>query len=241
MLMIDHLTRDYTEVFFTLKQVLFHCLSMLRCVSKRSSLSVDLASSSLGRAGRAGRHCPVCWSELATSQTATVRWTPQLGERALQEHILQNQELLHGVRLLLPGWWRLGETIARPRSHTRRSSTPALFVPKRQHCKTLENPCRPHRARLVPRHVGPVENRTAMGHAAVHVRGPALVPRDIRRDQPEHSVPLETERTLLSPTDMTRLSDHIMRVSGVLCLSAVTIRGLVHEWFDTEGLDVRPT
>ena len=32
-----------------------------------------------------------------------------------------------------------------------------------------------------------------MGHAAVLVRGPASVPRDVRRDQPEHSLPLETE------------------------------------------------
>ena len=40
--------------------------------------------------------------------------------------------------------------------------------------------------------------------------------------------------------DMTRLSEYIMRVSDVLCLSAVTIRGLVYEWFETEGLNVRP-
>ena len=34
-------------------------------------------------------------------------------------------------------------------------------------------------------------------------------------------------KLLLSPADMTRLSEQIMRVSDVLCLSAVTIRGLV--------------
>ena len=33
-----------------------------------------------------------------------------------------------------------------------------------------------------------------MGHAAVLVRGPASVPRDVRRDRPEHSLPLEAER-----------------------------------------------
>ena len=32
-----------------------------------------------------------------------------------------------------------------------------------------------------------------MGHAAVLVRGPAPVPRDVRLGQQEHSVPLETE------------------------------------------------
>ena len=51
----------------------------------------------------------------------------------------------------------------------------------------------------------------------------ASLPQDVRRDQPEHSLSLETA--------------HIMRVSDVLCLSAVTIRSLVH----AEGLDVRPS
>ena len=45
---------------------------------------------------------------------------------------------------------------------------------------------------------------------------------------------------MLSPADMTRLSVHILRVTDVLCLSAVTIRGLVYEWLDAEELDVRP-
>ena len=45
---------------------------------------------------------------------------------------------------------------------------------------------------------------------------------------------------MLSPADMTRLSEHIMRVTDVLCLSAVTIHGLVLEWLDAEGLDVQP-
>ena len=65
-----------------------------------------------------------------------------------------------------------------------------------------------------------------MGHAAVLVRRPLAVPRDVRRDQPEHFVPLETQRvtsrlgrkTVLSLADMTRLSEHTMRVSEVLCL-----------------------
>ena len=47
-------------------------------------------------------------------------------------------------------------------------------------------------------------------------------------------------RILLSPADTTRLSEHILRMTDVLCLSAVTIRGLVYEWLDAEGLDVRP-
>ena len=47
--------------------------------------------------------------------------------------------------------------------------------------------------------------------------------------------------TLLSPTDVTRLSEHMMRVSDVLCFSAVTIRSLVHDWLEAEGHDVRPS
>ena len=39
-----------------------------------------------------------------------------------------------------------------------------------------------------------MEERAATGHAAVLVRSPASVPLDVRRDQPEHSLPLEAER-----------------------------------------------
>ena len=45
---------------------------------------------------------------------------------------------------------------------------------------------------------------------------------------------------MLTPVDTTRLSEHIMRMTDVLCLSAVTVHGLVLEWLDAEGLDVRP-
>ena len=41
-------------------------------------------------------------------------------------------------------------------------------------------------------------------------------------------------KTLLSPADTTRLSEYIMKVTDVLCLSVVTIRGLVLEWLDAE-------
>ena len=39
-----------------------------------------------------------------------------------------------------------------------------------------------------------MEDRAALGHAAVLVRGPAPVPWSVRRDRPEHSLPLEAER-----------------------------------------------
>ena len=44
------------------------------------------------------------------------------------------------------------------------------------------------------------------------------------------------KKGLLSPADMTLLSEHIMGVTDVLCLCAVTIRSLVLEWLDAEGL-----
>ena len=43
----------------------------------------------------------------------------------------------------------------------------------------------------------------------------------------------------MSTADTTRFSEHIMRVTDVLCLSVVTIHGLVLEWLDAEGHDVR--
>ena len=79
-----------------------------------------------------------------------------------------------------------------------------------------------------------------MGHAAVLVR----------RGQTEHSLPLETERATNSTArqedfavtrHMTRLSEHVVRVSDVLCLSAETIRSLVLDWLEAEGHDVRPS
>ena len=50
-----------------------------------------------------------------------------------------------------------------------------------------------------------------------------------------------SRKTLLSPADMTRLSEHILRVTDVLCLSGLTIHGLVLDWLDAEGHDVRPS
>ena len=59
----------------------------------------------------------------------------------------------------------------------------------------------------------------------------------------KRSAPAEVplgRRTLLSPADMTRLSEHFARVTAALCLSVVTIRGKVLLWLDAEGPDVRP-
>ena len=86
-----------------------------------------------------------------------------------------------------------------------------------------------------------------MGHAAVLVRGPASVPRDVRRDHPEHSLPLDTERATSRDARqekhaVARRNDAAERAHHAgdrrtVPPSAVTVRGLVLEWLDAEGLD----
>ena len=80
-----------------------------------------------------------------------------------------------------------------------------------------------------------------MGLVSVHVRGPAAVSRVVQWDQPEHSQTLETERATNSTgrQEDVALSRRHDTACDVLCLSAVTIRSLLHEWLDAEGLDVR--
>ena len=75
---------------------------------------------------------------------------------------------------------------------------------------------------------------------------------DVQRDQPEHSPPLETERAASSTARQedfaltcrhdTAQRAHHAGLRRPVCLSAVTMRSLVHEWLDVEreGLDVRP-
>ena len=160
---------------------------MQRFVSKRSSSSVDLDPSSL-----------------------------------------HYHELPHGVRLQRPGWWRPGYAIARPLTHEEiaHTSTPcaAPTAPAAPAAALVENEpsgsgtkrrklhVDPHRPRLVPRHVPPLEDRAAMVHAAVLVRCPAPVPRNVRRLS-ELSLPLETDRTSRSTAG---------RLVGVACTPTAT-------------------
>ena len=124
---------------------------------------------------------------------------------------MNHHELPHGIRLQRPAWWRPGEAIDRTLTHeelarikTPRAApaTPAAAPvedePSGSASKRRKVHVEPHRPRLVPRHAGPVEDRAAMGHAAVLVRGPAPVPRDVRRHRQEHSLPLEAERSTSS-------------------------------------------
>ena len=128
--MIDHLTCDHTEVFFhshttvSFSEVFFRCLLMHRFVSKRSSSSVDLASSSA-----ASSLDDVRTEEAAIALSVGLSWPPvnrqrsarsiwqHLWECLLQEHVFHHHELPHGVRLQRPSLWRPGETTARPLTH----------------------------------------------------------------------------------------------------------------------------
>ena len=166
-------------------------------------------------------------------------WQQQLWERALLEHIFQHHELPHAVRLNRPTANSRGQHSGRPSRCTRRRGA------QRQRYEAPQNPRRPRRARLVRRRDGPVEDRAAMEHAAVLVRSPAPVPQDVRRDQPTagnaaHQQQHRSARRLCChPQTMTMLSEHTMRVTDVLCFSALTIRGSGHQWLDAEGLGVR--
>ena len=97
-------------LFKSVSLVFFHCPSMQRFVSKRSSSSVDLYSSSLDdmRAERAAIALSVGLSWPLDRRRRSVRrpgWQ-QHWERALQKHIFHHQELPHGVCLQRPVWWR---------------------------------------------------------------------------------------------------------------------------------------
>ena len=129
-LMRDHLICDHTEVFsssnkFSFREVLFHCLSMQRFVSKQSSSSVDLASLSVDdvRAVRAaialflGLSCPPAWH------------AKPLNRPCMQQcwHNFHHHEITHGVHFQRPGWRRLRDAIVRPptREELACTSTPS--------------------------------------------------------------------------------------------------------------------
>ena len=189
-----------------------------------------------------------------------VRRTPfwqQLWENALQDHILEHHELPHGIRLQRPAWWRPGEAIDRQLTHEELAHTKT----PRPAAALVEDEPSGSASKRRKIHVDPIardwfldmldhwrrERRWDTQRCVCEVQRlcPGMfdginpnTPHRWKRSAPR-AAPLG-RKTLLSPADMTRLSEHILRVTDVLCLSAVTIRGLVLEWLDAEGLDVRP-
>ena len=189
---------------------------MQRFVSRRSSSSVDLDSSSLDdlRAERAAVALSVglSWPPHRRRRSAGRPSWQQLWERALQEHILHHHELPRAVRIQRPGWRRPGDAIARPLSHEEIAnvSTRSAPLPPTPAAALVEDEPSSRAAKRRKVQVDPFvrdwfldmschwKDRTTMGHVAVLVRSPASVPRVVRRDQPEYSVPLETERATRS-------------------------------------------
>ena len=255
----------------SVSQLFALCHSMDRFVSKRSSSSVDLDSASLDdvRAERAAIALSVGLSWPPDRYTKFPRGRPsrqQLWERALQEHIMNHHELPHGVRLQRPAWWRPGEAINRPLTHEEIAhvKTPRATeaAPASTAAALVEDEPSSSTAKRRKIQVDPIardwfldmldqwrrERRWDMQRCLCEVQRlcPGMfdgvdknTPYRWKRSAPR-AAPLG-RRTLLTPADMTRLSEHIMQVTDVLCLSAVTIRSLVLEWLDAEGLDVHPS
>ena len=178
--------------------------AMDRFVGKRSSSSGDLDASSLDdvRAERAPIALSVGLSWPPDRYTKQTRCRPskqQLWERALQDHIMNHHELPHGIRLQRPDWWRPEGAIDRPLTHEEiaHTSTPCA-TPQRG--KTPQNPRRPLRARLVPRHVLPHG-----AHRSAWVRSGACVLGCSRG----------STRTLLTTGKAARHEQH--RSAGELC------------------------
>ena len=158
------------------------------------------------RAGRARRHRPVCWSELANRQVheadaRSAQPAAALGTSSSGPHH-EPPRAPAGHQLAAPGLVATRRS-HRPAAHTR-GARPHQDSPYRH--GRASNPQPLHSLKTSPAAVGRSAARSrstpspatgsstcwasggeAMGHAAVLVRGPAPVPRDVRRDQPEHS------------------------------------------------------
>ena len=226
---------------------------MDRFVSKRSSSLDDV---------RAERAAGLSWPPGKRRRSVGRPNWQQLWERALQDDILEHHELPHSVRLQRPAWWRPGEAIDRPLTHEELAHTKTLrAAPATPAAALVEEEPSGSGSKRRKVHVDPIardwfldmvdqwrrERRWDMQRCFREVQRlcpgmfDGINPNTLYRWQ--RSAPLAQtfgRRCLLSPADMTRLSEHIMRVTDVLCLSAVTIRGLVYEWLDAEELDVRP-
>ena len=133
-----------------------------------------------------------------------------------------------------------GDQEASDRSHTRRSPTPALLVPSPHALQPLQSLKTGQQQRgKTPQSKGSSTYPATGGqngngtYRSSWVRSSACPYRWKRSAE-------QRMAGKVCSADVTRLSAQIMRVSDVLCLSAETIHGLVHEWLEAQGLDVRP-
>ena len=104
MLMTDHLTREHMEVSSLSNKCLFQrsvfplLLDAARFVSKRSSSSIDLATSSTSSSLDAiALSVGLSWPPVKRQRSAGRPSWQHLWEHALQERILHHHELPHGV------------------------------------------------------------------------------------------------------------------------------------------------
>ena len=209
---------------------------------------------------------PLSWPpDRYTKQTRGGPSWQQLWARALQDHIMNHHELPLGSRLQRPVWWRPGEAIDQPLTHeelahtkTPRAATAAPATPAAALVEDEPSGSGSKRRKV---QVDPIardwfldmlgrwrrERRWDTQRCLCEVQRlctgmfDGTNPNTLYRWK-RSTARAETRgrRSMLTPADTTRLGEHIMKVTDVLCLSAVTIRGLMHEWLDAEGLDARP-
>ena len=168
-------------------------------VSKQSSSSVDLDSSSLD---------DVRAEPTAIALSVGLSWPPDrrrrsAGRPSWRQHWERAATVIFRVVSAYSGRGGGDQERSSPdRSHTRRSPTSALPVPPRpphplQPMHSLKTSPAAARQNVVKSR-STAEDTTTMENVAVLVRCPAPVPRDVRRDQPTHSLPVETEHTTSS-------------------------------------------
>ena len=173
-------------------------------------------------------------------------------------HIFHHHELPRGVRLQHPAWWRQ-ETIDQPLAHEETAhvktpraasaapSTPAAALvedePTAKRRKVQVDPIvrdwfldmldqwKTERQQGIPRHLGEVQRLCPGLFDGINPNAPYRWKRSAQR-----AAPLG-RKTLLSPADVTWLSEHIVWGDR----RGLTIHGLVHELLDAEGHDVRPS
>ena len=236
---------------------------MKRFLSSRSSSQQELQHHEDVRAERAAIALSVGLSWPPDRYTKQTRGRPsrqQLWERALQEHIMNHHELPQGISLQRPAWWRPGEAIDRPLTHEELAQikTPCAAAAPVEDDQDEPSSSTSKRRKVL---VDPIardwfldmvdqwktERRWDMRRCLCEVQRlcPGMfdgidknTPYRWKRSAPRAEA--RGRRSMLTPADTTRLSEYIMKVTDVLCLSSVTIRSLVYEWLDAAGLDVRP-
>ena len=180
-------------------------------MSKRSSSSVDLDSSSLDdvrtECAAIALSVGLNWAPVKRRRSAGRTSWQQLCERAFQEHNLHHHELPHDVRLQQPGCWQPQDATARPLTHEEIAHVSTPAAPAAPAAALVEDEPSGSGAKRRKIDVDPIvrdwfpdvmdqwrtEQRWGIQQRLCEVWRLCL-----RRDQPEHSLPLETERTTSS-------------------------------------------